>query len=125
LHPDGFLLIAVPNIASFDARFYKENWVALDAPRHLHHFTPRTMEYICKKTRFQLERKRPMPLDVFFNVLMSEKLMLARYNPSTLRLPFYGGRGAYVASVSFIKGILSVKSGSSLLYVIRKENSAD
>ena len=49
LKPEGYLIIAVPNIESLDARFYKYNWVALDAPRHLYHFRPRDISDLLTK----------------------------------------------------------------------------
>ena len=39
LAPDGVLVIAVPNRASWQARWLKGRWLALDLPRHLVHLT--------------------------------------------------------------------------------------
>jgi SAM-dependent methyltransferase len=38
LKPGGLLLIAVPNNASWQARFFGRFWFHLDVPRHLHFF---------------------------------------------------------------------------------------
>lgn len=43
LSPGGLLLAAVPNFASIEARIFGRRWYSLDAPRHLYHFTPRTL----------------------------------------------------------------------------------
>ena len=43
LKPSGKLIIAVPNYTSKDATIYKENWAAYDVPRHLYHFSPKSM----------------------------------------------------------------------------------
>jgi 2-polyprenyl-3-methyl-5-hydroxy-6-metoxy-1,4-benzoquinol methylase len=51
LKPDGFLLIAVPNADSLDAKEYKENWAAYDVPRHLYHFTQATMKRFLTKPK--------------------------------------------------------------------------
>jgi SAM-dependent methyltransferase len=40
LKPHGRLIVAVPNVGSWQARFGGPYWVHLDAPRHLFHFTP-------------------------------------------------------------------------------------
>lgn len=40
LPPDGMLVIAVPNAASLQARFFGDRWLALDLPRHLVHLSP-------------------------------------------------------------------------------------
>jgi len=74
LQNDGCLLIAVPNIAGVDARVYKSNWVALDAPRHVNHFSLETLGRLAAKHGLTLRWWRQLPLDNFFNTLMSEKL---------------------------------------------------
>ena len=43
LKPSGSLIIAVPNIGGFVAKFSKEHWFAIDVPRHLFHFTSETL----------------------------------------------------------------------------------
>jgi len=43
LKPDGVVLAAVPNFASWQARLTGPAWLALDIPRHLVHFTPRSL----------------------------------------------------------------------------------
>ncbi|MDQ3928496.1 MAG: class I SAM-dependent methyltransferase [Chloroflexota bacterium] len=44
LKPGGMLLVAVPNFGSWEARFSGKGWFHLDVPRHLTHFTPRTLK---------------------------------------------------------------------------------
>lgn len=43
LKPGGVLLVAVPNFGSWEARQTGRGWFHLDVPRHLTHFTPRTL----------------------------------------------------------------------------------
>ena len=52
LKADGVLLIEVPNFASFEARIFRSRWIGIDAPRHLYHFTPRTLEAMLKSAGF-------------------------------------------------------------------------
>ena len=49
LDKNGFLVIALPNINSFDSKYYKEKWAALDVPRHLWHFTKKGIESLLNK----------------------------------------------------------------------------
>ena len=49
LAPDGVLIIALPNPESYDAKHYRENWIAWDAPRHLFHFMPGTLEKLLEQ----------------------------------------------------------------------------
>jgi predicted SAM-dependent methyltransferase len=58
LRPDGLLLIAVPNIKSYAAQRFKDLWYALDAPRHLIHFSPETLSYLLNETGFSIKEIR-------------------------------------------------------------------
>jgi 2-polyprenyl-3-methyl-5-hydroxy-6-metoxy-1,4-benzoquinol methylase len=48
LAPGGILLIAVPNIESYDFSVLKAEWLHLDAPRHLFFYTSRSLERLCR-----------------------------------------------------------------------------
>ena len=54
LSPEGRLVIAVPNCESFDAQHYKQYWAAYDVPRHLYHFTPKTMQNLLATHKLRL-----------------------------------------------------------------------
>ncbi|MBI2805154.1 MAG: class I SAM-dependent methyltransferase [Planctomycetes bacterium] len=43
LTPGGRLLVAVPNVDGWAARWFGAHWYGLDLPRHLTHFTPTTL----------------------------------------------------------------------------------
>ncbi|AIZ62733.1 methyltransferase [Hymenobacter sp. DG25B] len=73
LKPDGVLIIAVPNVESFDAQHYQQHWAAYDVPRHLYHFSPKTMALLLKKHKLQLRQTLPMPLDAYYVSMLSEK----------------------------------------------------
>jgi 2-polyprenyl-3-methyl-5-hydroxy-6-metoxy-1,4-benzoquinol methylase len=47
LAPQGLLLIAVPNIESYDFSVLQVGWLHLDAPRHLYFYTARWLEKVC------------------------------------------------------------------------------
>lgn len=46
LKPGGVLCVAVPNLASWQARLGKSRWSHLDVPRHVFHYTPETLQYV-------------------------------------------------------------------------------
>ena len=73
LAEQGTLLIAVPNSDSYDARTFEQYWAAYDVPRHLHHFTPSTIEPLFKKHGFKLVGQRPMPFDAFYIAMLSTR----------------------------------------------------
>ena len=52
----GQIMIRIPLSDSFAAQKYKENWVSLDAPRHITLQTRRSMEMIAKKAEMKIVR---------------------------------------------------------------------
>jgi len=118
LKEEGVIFVALPNIASIDAFFYGQDWVALDLPRHLWHFTPKTLEKLSRKAGFRVIKKLQMPLDVYYNCLSSEKLRAYRKQRSALWRLLYYSRGALLANISWIVGML--KNGSGMLYCLQK-----
>jgi len=104
LRHNGCLLIAVPNIAGVDARVYKSNWVALDAPRHVNHFSLETLGRLASKHGLTLRWWRQLPLDAFFNTLMSEKLAAQRRRGRFYLWPLRLLRAFGVACASYIGG---------------------
>lgn len=75
LKPDGHLIIAVPNIESFDAQEYGSFWAAYDVPRHLWHFSANTLTQLMSQFGFTIINTFPMPLDAYYISLMSAKYM--------------------------------------------------
>jgi len=54
LKSGGLLVVAVPNLDSLQARIFRQRWYHLDAPRHLYHFTPRTLEMLLHEAGFKI-----------------------------------------------------------------------
>ncbi|MFQ5769977.1 MAG: class I SAM-dependent methyltransferase [bacterium] len=125
LKDDGMILIAVPNIASFDAWFYRNNWVALDAPRHLYHFMPATVKKISQAAGLEIFKSQQMTLDAFYNCLMSERLILAQKPHKKIILPVYLLRAVAMAFISLLKSSQlrteHNKLGSAVLFYIHKK----
>jgi len=123
LKPDGLLLVAVPNIASLDFRFYRENWVALDAPRHFHHFRQADMERLCDAAGLALVDTHQMVLDAFYNCILSEALKVRMEQRSPIWLLPGSVRAGLLATLSVANASfrkrLDPGKGSSVLYCIR------
>jgi 2-polyprenyl-3-methyl-5-hydroxy-6-metoxy-1,4-benzoquinol methylase len=113
LKPNGILLIAVPNFNSFDADYYKEHWAAYDVPRHLWHFSKKSIDLLFKKTNLQVIKTIPMKFDSYYVSLLSEKYKTGNSN-------FL--RALYIGSLSNLKAIWS-KEYSSLIYVLKHTNN--
>lgn len=56
LNQHGFLVIAVPNFNSYQRKYGKRNWYHLDPPRHLSHFTPKSLEHLLAANSMIIER---------------------------------------------------------------------
>lgn len=112
LKPTGRLVIAVPNYTSYDAEYYKEYWAAYDVPRHLYHFSPKSMQLLLEQKGFSLEAVKPMWFDSFYVSMLSEKCRQGKNN-------FL--RAMWIALLSNIKAFSDTKRCSSVIYVIRKK----
>ena len=54
LAPGGLLIANVPNFSSWQSRFAGSKWMHLDVPRHLVHYTPKTMTETLKSAGLTL-----------------------------------------------------------------------
>ncbi len=110
LKKEGYLIIALPNITSWDANLYKDYWAGLDVPRHLYQFSPQAFRNMATQHDLQIINILPLKLDAFYVSLLSE-----RYRKTGF--PLFR---------AFINGIRSnraaIKTGnySSLIYVLKK-----
>lgn len=110
LKPSGYLVIALPNLNSWDALHYKEYWAAYDVPRHLHHFSQRAIDKLVTGKGFKFLEAVPMKMDAYFISMLSEQY-LGKHN-----------RFLYAAINGFHSNQKAKKSGeySSLIYVFQK-----
>lgn len=59
LRPGGRVRIWAPNFESVERRAFGRFWFGLDVPRHLYHFTPRTLGALLDSESFAVERIVP------------------------------------------------------------------
>ncbi|MCC1483458.1 class I SAM-dependent methyltransferase [Winogradskyella immobilis] len=81
LKADGYLVIAVPNYKSFDAKYYKSFWAAYDVPRHLWHFSQTGIKRLIENFGFRFQKTLPMVFDSYYVSLLSEKYKRGYMNP--------------------------------------------
>jgi 2-polyprenyl-3-methyl-5-hydroxy-6-metoxy-1,4-benzoquinol methylase len=105
----GRAFIAVPNYTSFDASVYKEYWAAYDVPRHLYHFSPRSMKLLLGSHNMKVTAIAPMWYDSFYVAMLSEQ-----YRNSS---PGYV-KAAYNGLVSNWQAVKNREKCSSLIYVV-------
>lgn len=108
LKPNGVLLVAVPNFKSHDANYYKEFWAAYDVPRHLSHFSRRSIKLLFDKVGMNVAKILPMKFDSYYVSLLSEKYKSGSSNPF---------KALYRGFVSNFKARRS-KEYSSLIYIL-------
>ncbi|MFZ9981205.1 MAG: class I SAM-dependent methyltransferase [Cyclobacteriaceae bacterium] len=75
LSKGGIIVIAVPNFNSADAERYKDHWAAYDVPRHLWHFSEKSIVELASSTGMNLKEKLPMKFDSYYVSLLSEKYL--------------------------------------------------
>lgn len=80
LKPEGRLLIAVPNFKSYDAKYYKEFWAAYDVPRHIWHFSQKSIHNLFDSVQMKVLNIHPLKYDSFYVSLLSEKYKTGKSN---------------------------------------------
>lgn len=110
LKPGGRLIIAVPNYKSYDAKFYGKFWAAFDVPRHLWHFSQKSIKLLFSGKGLVVEKTIPMKFDAYYVSLLSEKYKTGTANPVKA---FYRG---FVSNLKAVKS----KEYSSLIYILEK-----
>jgi 2-polyprenyl-3-methyl-5-hydroxy-6-metoxy-1,4-benzoquinol methylase len=81
----GVLVIEVPNIASVEARVFRQYWIHTDAPRHLYHFSPISLGRLLEKNGFFVERvgynPSPVALAGSINYFVGKRLAWVLKHP--------------------------------------------
>jgi SAM-dependent methyltransferase len=111
LKKNGRLIIAVPNYTSFDAQYYKSFWAAYDVPRHLFHFSPKSIQQICKRHEFEVIETKPMWFDSFYVSLLSEQYKKSGY--------FGSIRALIIGVISNLIALINPQKASSVIYLIK------
>jgi 2-polyprenyl-3-methyl-5-hydroxy-6-metoxy-1,4-benzoquinol methylase len=112
LKPAGRLVIAVPNYTSYDAGHYKQYWAAYDVPRHLYHFSPKSMDVLLEDKEFVVESIKPMWFDTFYVSMLSERYKNGKDDIIN---------AFWVGLLSNVKAFFNTKKCSSVIYIVRKK----
>ena len=113
LNKDGVLVVAVPNFCSWDARHYGTYWAGYDVPRHLWHFSKRSIARLFDEHNIKIKKIKPMWLDAFYVSLLSEKY---KGNPFYLFSAFFKGLWSNLSAIR-------TKEYSSLIYILEKDKN--
>ncbi len=116
LKPNGYLIIAVPNAQSYDAKYYQSFWAGYDVPRHLWHFTPQTINKLLSAHPFNLFETRNMYFDSFYVSMLSEKYK-QRFAPLL--------KGLAIGFISNCRALFSKQPlYSSQIYIFKKRDGS-
>lgn len=107
----AILIVAVPNLTSYDAKLYKNYWAAYDVPRHLWHFSPADIKRLLNDCGFKHIKTLPMTFDSFYVSMLSEG--------------YKGGSNGFIKAMwrGLISNITANKTGeefSSQVYIFQK-----
>lgn len=110
LDDNGTLILALPNYNSLDSQYYKGYWAGLDVPRHLYHFSQKSIVQLAKSFGLNIVATHPMAFDSYYVSLLSEE--------------YKNGNKNYLNA--FMRGYMSnlaakkTNEYSSLIYVLSK-----
>jgi len=111
LKDSGFLIIAVPNHKSYDASYYNNHWAAFDVPRHLYHFSEKTIKELFSRHKFSWVKSFPMKFDSFYVSMLSEKYKGNKF-------PFL--KAIYIGLKSNLLAKGNPEKFSSVIYIFKK-----
>lgn len=114
LSDSGKIVIAVPNIESWDANYYQEKWAALDVPRHLYHFSKKSISLLFHQHGLKLLKSKGMIFDSFYVSMISEKYKNnGKLNVIGLVKAFF------IGLISNLK-TYNLPNNSSIIYIFEK-----
>jgi SAM-dependent methyltransferase len=147
LRKGGLLVIAVPNISSFQAAAGKRVWFHLDIPYHLYHFSEAGLVNLLKKHSFSIARIRRFDIEqgpfgwvqtllnrsgirknLFYNLLKDPVLRRRELSEATkteivftvMLLPVYIPLSFVL---SLFESFLLRRGGTVEIYAVKKDNS--
>ncbi len=72
LKSNSYMIIAVPNPKSEDAKHYGSDWAGYDVPRHLYHFSQKSMTAFQAQFGLELVRIEALTYDSYYVSILSE-----------------------------------------------------
>lgn len=113
LSKEGRVIIAVPNLESYDSSYYKKYWAAYDLPIHLYHFSKNSIDKLFEKHGFSLVKTKGMKFDSFYVSMLSEEHKSGKKN-------FI--KSITIGCISNLYGFFTKRGFSSTIYVFEKRN---
>jgi len=134
LKADGIFYVQVPNIDSAEARVFGSYWHGLELPRHLFHFSPKSLEALANATGFRvlsLETKRNQAVETSLRYAFDDLVSTVgiRRTPVAYRrepsLPWRAARK--VVRMTVLRGLLAfapmVGGGEAIHAIFRRDGT--
>ncbi|MBI2967924.1 MAG: class I SAM-dependent methyltransferase [Bacteroidetes bacterium] len=141
LKPGGIVMMAFPNIDSFQARLFKGKWLHLDPPRHLFFFKPGDFTRRMKERGFTVSEEKYMNISNGFafqqsilNLLFIKRELLYEYlKGNRIYTQGYSGANLFLQNILFkltfplffASDLIesACKKGATVLFILTKEPS--
>ncbi|MBL8180902.1 MAG: class I SAM-dependent methyltransferase [Blastocatellia bacterium] len=139
LSKNGSVFIAVPNFSSLQARLFERDWLHLDVPRHMTHFSPIGLDNLLKRHGLKTVEvwhheseydimgwsqsflnKIFSKKNVFFNTLTGKA---ANANGAEKAIHFVLGSVASIAAIPLVLLDIATKRGGTIVIRVTKQSS--
>lgn len=134
LKPNGIFYTMMPNIDSAGARIFKSYWYALELPRHLYHFSPKTLNMLAQSVGLQkvfIEARRDLYFERSVSYIKEEafrKLGIARQPAAQASEPGLVWRvvrkGFRLTLLPLITSAASLAGDGEMIYAVFTKNGA-
>lgn len=135
LSPEGFLMVAVPNAESVQARLFGSSWFHFDVPRHLYHFTPRALTRLLEDSGLLVVRSWNLELEqdlfgwaqsalnriigtpnVLFDVVTRRR---RRHAPFEIAASLILGAAVTMAAVPLVPATVALSRGAVMIFAAK------
>lgn len=124
LRPGGTLAISVPNAGSWESRFFGSAWDAWDLPRHLHHFSPRSIRRLLQQCGFDdvsiIHQRNALNIIGSLGILLTRRHPDSRWGHWLLTYPHAPRLWLQLLLVPLTFGLAFLRQGGRLTIVARR-----
>jgi 2-polyprenyl-3-methyl-5-hydroxy-6-metoxy-1,4-benzoquinol methylase len=133
LKPGGIFYVNVPNIDSAGCRIFKSYWYALELPRHLFHFSPKSLRALIRPVGFEvvfvttdrevfIEASTRYILDNIFRRMGIDRIPLAK--ASQPGIPFRVVRKAFrLTGLPALNAVASLAGDGEIIHAIFRKRA--
>jgi 2-polyprenyl-3-methyl-5-hydroxy-6-metoxy-1,4-benzoquinol methylase len=125
LKPGGKVVLATPNSACWGHRVFKKNWRGLEPPRHLHVFSPISIEQTLRNAGFEKVEVRTFDSAYVWRLSLMLRFNLTKHSANDFRVKIAKWLAAILSSAEHIGLQFNSSAGECLSAVAVKESVAN